>query len=81
MVKVIVNTQPGNRISINNQQRTTIRTVGVGVGTTVQPAATRLSDLLDVDATNPDDGEVLVYDGQEEKYVIKTLPNLNGGTF
>jgi hypothetical protein len=78
-VKVTVNSVSPNRISINNQQRTTIRTVGV-----VGPEASlvnQLSDLTDVDATDPDNNETLVYDETTQKYVIKILPNINGGTF
>jgi hypothetical protein len=76
-VKVTVNSVSPNRISINNQQRTTIRTVGV-VGPEL---VNQLSDLTDVDATDPDNNETLVYDETLQKYVIKILPNINGGTF
>ena len=74
-VKVTVNSVSPNRVSINNQQRTSIRTVGVA------PPAGKLENLSDVDATDPDNNEILVYDETLNKYVIKTLPNLDGGTF
>lgn len=76
-LKVIVNSTPKNRVSINNQQRETIRTVGIAPTVVVS----NLEDLLDVDATNPDNNETLVYDAASEKYVVKELPVLNGGTF
>jgi hypothetical protein len=76
-VKVTVNSVSPNRISINNQQRTTIRTVGVAGPELVN----QLSDLTDVDATDPDNNETLVYDEALQKYVIKTLPSVDGGTF
>jgi hypothetical protein len=79
-VKVTVNSVSPNRISINNQQRTTIRTVGVA-GPEVVNQITQLSQLTDVDATDPDNNETLVYDETLQKYVIKILPNINGGTF
>lgn len=68
-----------NRVSINNQQRTTIRTVGVA-GPDVT-SANRLADLLDVDASDPNENETLVYDEFLRKYVVKTLPIVDGGTF
>lgn len=78
-LKVTVNSTSPNRISINNQQRTTVRTVGI-----VPPEAsrvTRLADLSDVDASDSDNNETLVYDQTLDKYVIKTLPVVDGGTF
>ena len=74
-VKVTVNSVSPNRVSINNQQRTTIRSVGLA------NQETRLENLSDVDASDPDNNEILVYDETLNKYVIKTLPNLDGGTF
>ena len=74
-VKVTVNSVSPNRVSINNQQRTTIRTVGVA-----NPES-KLANLSDVDASDPDNNEILVYDETLNKYVIKILPNLDGGTF
>ena len=70
-------TSPQIRVSINGQQRETVRTVGVGAS----GGASRLINLLDVDATSSDDGEVLVYDSAAQKYVIKVLPSVDGGTF
>jgi hypothetical protein len=47
-----------------------------------------LGDLLNVDVLDPDDGEVLVYDSANNKYVIKeivvnanNITNIVGGTF
>ena len=79
-VNVIVNSIPKNRISINNQQKKVVRTVNV-----IPPAAfenaTELRTLTDVDASDLDNNEVLVYDEATDKFVIKELPVLNGGTF
>jgi len=52
--------------------------------TSVQIAKTPsiyLSQIADVDAADPDNGEVLVYDSLTQKYTIKALPVLRGGTF
>jgi hypothetical protein len=74
--KVLINSTTPNRVSINNQQRATIRTVAVAaVGLDM------LSELSDVDASDPDNNETLVYDGTLNKYVIKTLPVVDGGNF
>ena len=73
VVRVTVNSIPKTRVSINNEKRDTIRTIGV--------ATKRLSDLTDVDASDPNNNETLVYDATSGKYVIKELPVVNGGTF
>jgi hypothetical protein len=74
-IKVLVNSAPKNRISINNQTRSTVRTIGVGA------SVSRLANLADVDASDPDTNETLVYDASVGKYVVKTLPVVNGGSF
>lgn len=73
--KVLVNSAPKNRVSINNQQRETVRAVNL------MSQYNELEKLLDVDASDPDNNETLVYDQASGKYVIKTLPVVNGGTF
>lgn len=47
-----------------------------------------LGQLLNVDASDPDNGEALVYDAATNKYIVKELivnanniPNIIGGTF
>lgn len=74
--KVIVRSSAPNRVLINNQQPKTVKTVGVAAA-----VANRLVNLVDVDASDSDNNETLVYDATSGKYVIKTLPNLDGGTF
>jgi hypothetical protein len=77
-VKVLVNSAPGTRVSINSQARETIRTVSVGLATTTNVA---LAQLTDVQAINPQNNDILVYDSGSGKYVVKQLPVLNGGSF
>lgn len=72
-VKVLVNSTPKSRVSISSSQRSGVRTISNG--------AKKLSDLLDVDATDLDDNETLVYDEANQKFIIKTLPVVDGGTF
>ena len=74
--KVLINSTTPNRVSINNQQRTTVRTVAVA-----SSQVNRLSQLTDVDVSDADNNEVLVYDETLNKYVIKTIPAVDGGTF
>jgi hypothetical protein len=77
-IKVTVVSDNKNRISINNQNRTSIRTVAIMPDIS---ASGSLASLSDVDASDPDNNETLVYDEASGKYVVKTLPNINGGTF
>jgi hypothetical protein len=75
-IKVTVNSVPKTRVSINNQQRETIRTVGI-----LPSITNKLEDLLDVDASDADDNETLVYDATTGKYVVREIPIINGGDF
>ena len=77
--KVTVLSSGKSKISINKQDRSTIRTVGV-LPTKVG-GADRLSDLQDIDASDADNNETLVYDETSGKFVVKSLPIINGGTF
>ena len=75
-IKVLVNSNPRDRISINSQNRTTVRTIALApknIG--------KLSDLTDIDASDPDNNETLVYDAATGKYVVKKLPEVDGGIF
>lgn len=74
--KVIVRSSAPNRVLINNQQPKTVRTVAVA-----SASSATLAGLTDVDATDSDNNETLVYDATSGKYVIKTLPSVDGGTF
>jgi len=65
------------KISINNPNRLTVRTVGISA----LAQTGRLSNLLDVDASSPNENETLVYDEALEKYVVKTLPLVDGGHY
>jgi len=75
-VRVTVNSIAKTRVSINNQQRDTIRTVGISPSVT-----NRLSRLVDVDTSESSNNETLVYDETTGMYVIKELPVVNGGSF
>lgn len=74
--KVIVRSSAPNRVLINNQQPKTVRTVAVA-----SASSATLAGLTDVDASDPDNNETVVYDATSGKYVIKTLPSVDGGTF
>ena len=76
-IRVTVNSVPKNRVSINTRKQETVRSVGIAPSQSDQ----FLSGLRDVDASNPDNNETLVYDASTGKYVVRELPNLNGGTF
>ena len=77
-MSIKVTTQPKNRISINVQQQSEIKSVGlVGKGGSAQ----YLAQLNDVDATSLDNNETIVYDEASGKFIVKELPIINGGTF
>lgn len=65
------------KVSINGQKRTTVRTVGVSAFA----QTTKLADLVDVDSSDPDNNETLVYDSATQKYVVKILPVIDGGAY
>jgi len=66
--KMVVTSTPKNRILINTYNGT-----GGGVETLVQ--------LKDVDASDIDDNETVVYDAASGKFKIEELPLINGGEF
>jgi hypothetical protein len=79
-IKAVINTSPGNRVAIDSQQKSTVRTIGIGV----VPAGAEydeLAKLKDVVTINPANNETLVYDSTTAKYTIKTLPIVDGGSF
>ena len=72
-----------NIVSKITQKKTAISSVNIGP----KPNVT-LGQILNVDASNPDNGETLVYDAQQNKYVVKEITvtsnniiNVSGGTF
>jgi signal recognition particle GTPase len=73
-IKAIINSTGKNRVSIDTQKRVEVKTALV-------PAVNKLTQLIDVDASDSDNNETLVYDADSGKYVIKVLPIINGGTF
>ena len=74
-VRVSLNNQIATTVSVNNQQQRTIRTVAVNQ--TGGPPE-YLHQLTDVDSSDADDGEILVYDSTLGKYVVRSL---DGGQF
>jgi hypothetical protein len=70
--RLIVTSQPKNRISIN-----TSGGGGGGPSTSIDT----LVELKDVDATSLDDNETIVYDAASGKFKVETLPIVDGGTF
>ena len=64
-------------------ERTVVSSVTIAPQTTIS-----LGNLTNVDASDPDDGETLVYDEVLGKYIVKAITvnsnnitNINGGTF
>ncbi len=78
-VKVFVNSTNTSRVSINAQKRSTIRTVGLAAIS--QTATATFAGLTDVDASDPDNNETVVYNSTTQKYEVKTLPVVDGGSY
>ena len=89
MTRVIINTSSPYRVSINNQQKSTVRAVGmqpvISYSNTINnifpEGATKFTELGDVDASDSDNNEVVVFDETANTYVVKTLPSVSGGEF
>jgi hypothetical protein len=77
-VKVTVVSTSKNRVSINNPQRAEIRTVGIIPSI---PLVNSLRGLVDVNASNLANNNTIVYDSASDKFIVKELSVLNGGTF
>ena len=75
-VKATVISTTKHRVSINNTQRAEVRTVGI-----IPSTFNTLRGLSDVDATSLANNNILVYDSASDKFIVKELPVLNGGTF
>lgn len=75
MSKITVHTTPKNRITINNGKTGEVKSVSATVGVTT------LRNLRDVDATSLNNNETVVYDEASDRFVVKELPIVNGGTF
>ncbi len=76
-IKVTVVSAAKNRISIKNAQRAEIRTVGIAPSSSVNT----LRELNDVTVTTLNNNNTIVYDSASDKFIVKELPVLNGGTF
>jgi hypothetical protein len=77
-IKAVVNSVPTTRVEINATTRDAIRTVGISSQTSAQ---NYLVGLVDVDASDVDNNETLVYNSTTEKFVVKILPVVDGGIF
>ena len=68
---------------------TSVRTTKTAVSSiSLTTPVLSLGEIVNVDATDPDDGETLVYDATTNKYIVKKLQitgndiiNIAGGTF
>jgi hypothetical protein len=67
--KMVVTSTPKNRILINTYN-------GTGAG-----GVETLVQLKDVDASDIDDNETIVYDAASGKFKVEELPLINGGEF
>jgi carbon monoxide dehydrogenase subunit G len=69
---------PSNRIGLDTTKNEKVRVLVGGSGS---GGASYLDNLLDVNSTDKDNGETVVWDDIQGKYVIKPIPEIDGGTF
>jgi hypothetical protein len=81
-IKVSINQRPSTQVTIKPQK---VAVSSVNFGT--RPSL-KLGQLLDVDASDADNLEALVYDAETNKYIVKpiivdsnNIINVAGGTF
>lgn len=77
-VRVTQNGGTTTRISTPSNRQIGAKTVTVAP---LQDQTNTLDALTDVDASDSDNEEVLVYDSANGTYVIKTIPTVDGGDF
>lgn len=89
MTRVTVTSGGSTRVLISSLPRTAVRSVALQPQTNISntvnniypSGAARFIDLLDVDASDSDNNEVVVFDSTANTYVVKTLPTVDGGDF
>ena len=89
MTRVTITSGGSTKVSISGQSRQVVRSVAtqpqVAYSNTVNniypSGAARFEDLLDVDASDADNNEIVVFDATANTYVVKELPGVDGGTF
>jgi hypothetical protein len=81
-ISVVVNTSDNITSSVRSS-KSVVSSVTIG-----PQADISLGNLTNVDASNPDDGETLVFDAATNTFIVKELivdsnniTNINGGTF
>ena len=76
-VKVYVNSTNTSKVAINGQKRSTVRTVGLSS----LAERANFASLNDVDASDSDNNETVVFNSTTGKYEVKTLPIIDGGSY
>lgn len=82
MVGVVINGARGSRVTINRTNTAkTVRSVNVPSTNQGGGGSDTLAGLTDVDVSDADTGEVLVWNEATEKYEVKPVPVIDGGEF
>ena len=76
--KATINTTGINHVSINKQQQNIVRTVTLSPETIT---INSLRGLHDVDATTILNNDTVVYDSSSDKFVVRNILLVDGGTF
>lgn len=79
-IRVTQGNQATVRVTRPDSQRFTVKQVSISAGGDATEID-RLSELSDVDASDSDNNEVLVYNSSTNKYEVKVIPEVDGGSF
>ena len=80
--RVTVGIGAGNKITVVTEPKNIIKVeTGGGASQGGGSGPKTFRSLIDVDASHLVDGESVVYNANEDKFVVETVPIIDGGTF
>ena len=81
-IKVSIKSNTVGQVSIK-PKKSSVSSINIGPRPTIN-----LGQILNVDASNPNDNEALIYDSETNRYIVKpitvdsnNITNVAGGTF
>lgn len=78
-IQVSLRQSPGiSQIALKQIPQTIVRTIGIGYSSN---SSTQLRNLSDVDSTDMDNNETVVYNIATDKFEVKPLVIIDGGEF
>lgn len=74
----IAGNNPSHRVSIRSADPKEVKLKHVNINSTTIQGSNTLAGLTDVDSTDIDEGETVIWDATAQKFVVKPI---DGGTF